>query len=83
MDMMESESGSSVDPADEIYEENEVVWAKIHGYPWWPAFVLYGLCRLEKWRLITYRSHCIPFTFSETSLSIVFYYSLLSSRINS
>lgn len=39
MDMMESESSSSVDPVDEVYEENEVVWAKIHGYPWWPAFV--------------------------------------------
>jgi hypothetical protein len=22
-----------------IYEEDEVVWAKIRGYPWWPAFV--------------------------------------------
>lgn len=41
MDMMESEnsSSSSIDPSDEVYEENEVVWAKIHGYPWWPAFV--------------------------------------------
>lgn len=22
-----------------IYEEEEVVWAKIRGYPWWPAYV--------------------------------------------
>lgn len=23
-----------------VYEINEVVWAKIRGYPWWPAYVL-------------------------------------------
>lgn len=23
-----------------IYEDSEVLWAKIRGYPWWPAFVL-------------------------------------------
>ena len=22
-----------------IFEEEEVVWAKIRGYPWWPAYV--------------------------------------------
>jgi hypothetical protein len=22
-----------------LYEEEEVLWAKIRGYPWWPAFV--------------------------------------------
>lgn len=22
-----------------IFQEEEVVWAKIRGYPWWPAFV--------------------------------------------
>lgn len=22
-----------------IYEESEVLWAKIRGYPWWPAYV--------------------------------------------
>ena len=25
---------------DIIFEEEEVVWGKIRGYPWWPAFVL-------------------------------------------
>lgn len=25
---------------DLIYEESEVLWAKIRGYPWWPAYVL-------------------------------------------
>lgn len=24
---------------DMIYEESEVLWAKIRGYPWWPAYV--------------------------------------------
>ena len=24
---------------DVIYEQEEVVWAKIRGYPWWPAYV--------------------------------------------
>ena len=23
-----------------LYEENEVCWAKIRGFPWWPAYVL-------------------------------------------
>lgn len=23
-----------------LFEEEEVLWAKIRGYPWWPAFVL-------------------------------------------
>ena len=23
------------------YEENEVLWAKVRGYPWWPAYVGY------------------------------------------
>lgn len=22
-----------------IFEEDEVIWAKIRGYPWWPAYV--------------------------------------------
>lgn len=22
-----------------VYDNNEVVWAKIRGYPWWPAYV--------------------------------------------
>jgi hypothetical protein len=22
-----------------VYEMNEVIWAKIRGYPWWPAYV--------------------------------------------
>lgn len=22
------------------YEDSEVLWAKIRGYPWWPAYVL-------------------------------------------
>lgn len=24
---------------NEVFEEDEVVWAKIKGYPWWPAYV--------------------------------------------
>jgi len=28
-----------MDEEEIIYEEEEVVWAKIRGYPWWPAFV--------------------------------------------
>jgi hypothetical protein len=25
---------------EEIYEQDEVVWAKIKGYPWWPGYVI-------------------------------------------
>jgi hypothetical protein len=25
--------------AEVAFEEDEVLWAKIRGYPWWPAFV--------------------------------------------
>lgn len=21
------------------FQKNQVVWAKVHGYPWWPAIV--------------------------------------------
>lgn len=35
----ESGMESSDSSLPEEYEENEVVWAKIHGYPWWPAYV--------------------------------------------
>lgn len=30
------------DSRDQIleYEDSEVLWAKIRGYPWWPAYVL-------------------------------------------
>ena len=31
-----------------IYEEEEVLWAKIRGYPWWPAFVIFSSLRLIK-----------------------------------
>jgi hypothetical protein len=24
----------------EIFADNEIVWAKVKGYPWWPAIVL-------------------------------------------
>ena len=31
---------SSYDSEEEVYyEEDEVLWAKVRGYPWWPAFV--------------------------------------------
>jgi len=23
----------------EIFEEDEVIWAKVKGHPWWPGFV--------------------------------------------
>ena len=26
---------------EEIYHKNQIIWAKVHGYPWWPAIVLY------------------------------------------
>jgi hypothetical protein len=40
MDNNRGFKGSSSDSGSmEDYEENEVVWAKIHGYPWWPAYV--------------------------------------------
>lgn len=32
----------------EDYETDEVVWAKIQGYPWWPAYVHFFECRLSK-----------------------------------
>jgi hypothetical protein len=44
------ESGSSVSETNERYEENEVVWAKIQGYPWWPAYVILCSRRLGKSR---------------------------------
>jgi hypothetical protein len=25
----------------EKYKEDEIVWAKVKGYPWWPAIVKY------------------------------------------
>lgn len=31
---MKAEENSEI-----IFEENEVIWAKIRGYPWWPAYV--------------------------------------------
>lgn len=40
-----SEEGSSEDSLEE-YEENEVVWAKINGYPWWPAYVIDFLAKI-------------------------------------
>lgn len=30
---------SEEDEGEVVYEEEEVLWAKIRGYPWWPAFV--------------------------------------------
>lgn len=30
---------SSVSEERQRFEEDEVVWAKIQGYPWWPAYV--------------------------------------------
>lgn len=35
---------SSTEPNSE-YEDSEVCWAKIRGYPWWPAFVNSSLYR--------------------------------------
>ena len=33
-------SSDRSDEEEEVeYEEDEVLWAKIRGYPWWPAFV--------------------------------------------
>lgn len=34
-----------------IYEDSEVLWAKIRGYPWWPAFVSIILFRLAMYTL--------------------------------
>ena len=34
---MEGEEERAED--EEIYEQDEVIWAKIKGYPWWPAYV--------------------------------------------
>lgn len=32
---------------DLIYEESEVLWAKIRGYPWWPAYVQHSLVQVS------------------------------------
>jgi hypothetical protein len=24
---------------EDVFEEDEVLWAKIRGYPWWPSYV--------------------------------------------
>lgn len=58
-----------------LYEEEEVLWAKIRGYPWWPAFVL-----LASYRSIRCMLPCVvrsPNTLSSslgTILSIVICY---------
>jgi hypothetical protein len=33
------EERSAGSEESEAFEEDEVVWAKIQGYPWWPAYV--------------------------------------------
>jgi hypothetical protein len=45
--MSDSES-HEMDEEPIIYEEEEVLWAKIRGYPWWPAFVTLPSLRLTK-----------------------------------
>ena len=30
---------------EELYQQEEVVWAKFRGYPWWPAYVSIGAFR--------------------------------------
>jgi hypothetical protein len=36
-----SEEGEGINE----YEENEVLWAKIRGFPWWPAYVQSSLTK--------------------------------------
>lgn len=43
---------SNMDKQDQIiYEDSEVLWAKIRGYPWWPAFVSIISLRLAMYTL--------------------------------
>lgn len=31
-----------------IFEEDEVIWAKIRGYPWWPAYVTPNIMKISE-----------------------------------
>lgn len=72
MDNMLEESGESISPRQSAYEENEVVWAKIQGFPWWPAYVVFLRLRSELYKLIVARSKFIRCFSSETTHSTVF-----------
>ncbi len=32
----------------QIYHKNQLIWAKVHGYPWWPAIVRYFFVKSPK-----------------------------------
>jgi hypothetical protein len=29
------------------YDKNEIIWAKVKGYPWWPAKVIFYLTQID------------------------------------
>lgn len=73
MDIMSGDSDLSGSSGEnDIYEEDEVVWCKIRGYPWWPGYVNLLTIRLANSYKINKMRLNIKFTSSVTIPSIVF-----------